>query len=59
VKKHPCPHVELHLAMMLVVVPLGVLLRLEKTLANLLQERVTISQHGVHHLCLGRPLPVR
>ena len=58
-EQHPCSHVKLHLAMVLVVVPLGVLLRLEKTLVNLLQERVPIPQHGVHRLCLGCPLLVR
>ena len=35
-EQHPCSHVKLHLTMVLVVVPLGVLLRLEKTLTNLL-----------------------
>ena len=54
-EQHPCAHVELHLAMVLIVVALGVLLGLKKTLANLLQERVAVPQHGVHRLCLGRP----
>ena len=53
--QHPCALVELHLAMVLIVVALGVLLGLKKTLANLLQERVAVPQHGVHRFCLGRP----
>ena len=36
-EQHPCAHVELYLAMVLIVVALGVLLGLKKTLANLLK----------------------
>jgi len=35
-QQHPCPHVKLHLAMVLIVVTIGVLLGLEKMFANLL-----------------------
>jgi hypothetical protein len=42
-EQHPCAHVELHLMMALIVVALGVLLGLKKTLANLRQERVAVS----------------
>ena len=37
-------------------VALGVLLRLEKALANLHQERISIMQHSIDRLSLGRPL---
>jgi hypothetical protein len=54
-EQHPCAHVELHLTMALIIVALGVLLGLKKTLVNLRQEHVAVLQHGVPRLCLGHP----
>jgi hypothetical protein len=40
---------------LLTVVTLGVLLSLEKTLTNLHDEGVTVTQEGVHRLYLSSP----
>jgi hypothetical protein len=45
--------------MMVVVVALGVLLRLEKTLTNLLNEGITVVEERVDRLGLSCPRSVR
>jgi hypothetical protein len=55
-QKHPVAHREGHVAMMLVIVPLGVLLGLKEMLPDLLQECVAIVKHSVSRLSLSCPM---
>jgi hypothetical protein len=56
---HPIPQHELQLLVEVVVLALGMLLGLEKTLANLHEEGIAIAQQRVHRLCLSCPCGVR
>ena len=56
---HPIPNRELQLTMGGVIVLLGDLLRLEKSLADLGQHLVTITEEAVDGVGPGRPSPVR
>jgi hypothetical protein len=55
----PIPHGEHDVAVMSVVVPLGVSLRLEKTVADVGEERVPVLQQLVHRRGPGRGRLVR